>query len=212
MKIAVCYNRSPGTIGDYFERALRDAGHAVEQFQTAEAERCPGGFDLYLRIDHGDYTHDLPERLRPRAFYVVDAHLAASWRSIQRQAPRYDLVFCAQRRAAERLPRAWWVPLACDPAVHGSGPTVARAGTEFRYDVAFVGNDGGVPRKFYLQELRERYPRSFIGKAPHTEMARIYSEAKVGHDVSVERHDELTVCSVQITGTNARILGRLTFW
>ena len=48
------------------------------------------------------------------------------------------------------------------------------------YDIAFVGNDGGVPRKFYLQELRERYPNSFIGRAPHTEMAEIYGLAKVG--------------------------------
>ena len=38
----------------------------------------------------------------------------------------------------------------------------------------------GVPRKFYLEELRVRYPNSFIGKAPHTDMARIYGQAKIG--------------------------------
>jgi hypothetical protein len=175
MKIALFYNRSPGTIGEYFHRALSELGESVEHFNVSEADRCEGPYDLYWRVDHGDYTEDLPERLRPRAFYIVDAHLAKSWRSIRRQAPGYDTVFCAQRRAAELLPRAHWVPLGCDPALHRGTPNGSAS-----YDVAFVGADGGVPRKFYLEELRQRYPRSFIGRAPHTEMPAIYGRSKIG--------------------------------
>ena len=174
MRLALFYNPSPGTIGDYFHRAFTDLGHQVDHFSTVSAEQCPGGYQLHLRIDHGDYACDLPRRLRPAGFYVVDTHLAHAWRSIQRQATWYDKVFCAQRQAAQQLRRAVWVPLACDPQVHrGTGQPV-------RYDVAFVGNDGGVPRKLYLQELRERYPNSFIGRAPHTQMASMYSQAKIG--------------------------------
>ncbi len=174
MNLAVFFDRSPGTIGEYFEAALRSLGHTVEHFSTSQADACRGRYDVYLRIDHGDYSCEFPSRLRPSAFYVVDAHLAKSWKSIRRQAPHYDVIFCAQRLAAGALPRAHWVPMACDLTVHSRRPG------PLHYDVAFVGNDGGVPRKFYLQELRERYPNSFIGKAPHIQMAEIYSQAKIG--------------------------------
>ena len=175
MKIACFFNQSPGTIGEYFRHAFANLGHRVDQVNTAQADQCQDGYDLYLRVDHGDYVHDLPERLHPRAFYVVDAHLARSWKSIQRQAARYDIVFCAQQSAAQRLARAHWVPMGCDPEIHGP-----RGDGPIRYDVAFVGNDGGIPRKLLLQEMRERYPHSFIGRAPYTQMARIYHEAKIG--------------------------------
>ena len=174
MRFAIFYDSAPGTVGEYFLKAFKALGHAVDYFPTSRAEQCPGNYDIHLRIDHGDYTYDLPDRLRPKAFYIVDSHLTKSWRSIQRQAPRYDHLFCVQRQAARLLPSASWVPLACDPDVHyapSAGPG---------YDLAFVGNDGGVPRKLYLQELRERYPKSFIGKAPPADMAAIYGRAKIG--------------------------------
>ena len=174
MRIATFFTDEPGTIGGYFRRALADLGHTLDHFDIGQMDRAPAGYDLYLRIDHGDYAKDLPDRLSPRAFYIVDAHLARSWGHLQRQAARYDIVFCAQRRAAQQLARAHWVPLACDPAVHGR-----REGAG-RYDLAFVGNDGGVPRKFLLQELRERFPGSFIGRAPYDRMAQLYSQSKIG--------------------------------
>ncbi len=200
MRIALFYNRSPGTIGDYFQQALRDLGHAVDYFSIFEASRCRGRYEAYLRIDHGDYAIGLPRGLRPSAFYVVDAHLAKSWRGIRRQAPDYDVVFCAQQSAAAALRRAHWVPLACDPAVHRGRPG------ELCYDIAFVGNDGGVPRKFYLQELRERYPASFIGKAPHTDMGRVYSQAKMGfHYIEctspLKDHVSMRVYEILASGT-----------
>ncbi len=174
MKLALFYDSSPGTVGEYLRRAFISLGHTVEHFQTSQAAQCAGGCDVYLRIDHGDYTYDLPDRLRPRAFYIVDTLLRNSWRSIQRQASRYDILFFVQRSAAEQFRRAFWTPLGCDMEIHGMEPQVPE------YDVAFIGNDGGVPRKFYLQELRERYPRSFLGKAPYTDMAQIYSRARIG--------------------------------
>ena len=200
MRIAIFFNQSPGTIGEYFRRALAALGHQVDHFNFAEAERCGGGYDLHLRIDHGDYKDDIPARLRPAAFYVVDAHLARSWKGIQRQAGRYDLVFCAQRRAAQRLARAHWVPLGCDPEIHRP-----RSG-EQRYDLSFVGTDGGVPRKFLLQELRERFSRSFIGRAPFEQMADIYGRSKIGfHYIEctspLKDHVSMRVYEVLAAGT-----------
>lgn len=200
MKITLIYNRHPGVVGEYFFRALEALGHTVQQFQIADVDGRNGKPDVYLRIDHGDYADDLPRHLRPRAFYIVDAHLARSWQRIRQQARHYDLVFCAQRRAAQALPRAHWVPLGCDAELH-RGQAAAK-----RYDLAFVGNDGGIPRKFLLQELRERYPRSFIGQAPYTDMARIYSHAKLGfHYIEctspLKDHVSMRVYEVLASGT-----------
>ena len=200
MNIAIIFNPSPGTIGEYFRRALASLGHRVDHFSFAEADRCDGAYDLYLRIDHGDYAEDIPARLRPAAFYVVDAHLARSWAGIQRQAGRYDLVFCAQRRAAERLPRAHWVPLGCDPQIHRPG------GGAVQYDLAFVGTDGGVPRKFLLQEIRERYAKRFIGRAPFDQMADIYGRSRIGfHYIEctspLKDHVSMRVYEVLASGT-----------
>ena len=200
MKLAIFFNQSPGTIGEYFRRALAALGHQVDHFNVAEADRCDGRYDLHLRIDHGDYAEDLPARLRPAAFYVVDAHLDRSWKGIRRQAGRYELVLCAQRRAAQQLARAHWVPLGCDPEVHRprGGPVC--------YDVAFVGTDGGVPRKFLLQELRERFSSRFIGRAPFDQMAEIYAQSKIGfHYIEctspLKDHVSMRVYEVLASGT-----------
>lgn len=200
MKIALFYNESPGTIGAYFRSALETLGHAIDHFDVAATERCSGSFDVYLRIDHGDYAQDLPRHFRPKVFYVVDTHLKRSWKAIHRQARHYDLVFCVQQQAAGRLPRASWVPLGCDPQIHQAAPS------SIKYDVAFVGTDGGVPRKFLLQELRERFPNSFIGKAPHTEMAAIYGAAKIGfHYIEctspLKDHVSMRVYEILASGT-----------
>lgn len=175
MKIALFYNPSPGTVGEYFHKALLSLGEQVDHFPVSGMNQALRGYDVYLRVDHGDYNTDLPADLRPRAFYAVDTHLARSWKQIHRLAKGYDWIFCAQRQAARRLGKtAFWVPLGCDPQTHASKPAAPAQ------DLAFVGNDGGVPRKFILQELRERHPNSFIGRAPYSEMARIYGQAKIG--------------------------------
>lgn len=184
MRIALIFDKlRPDTLGGYVERACREEGIACDHEWTRHAERLPrSGYDLYLRIDHGDYIFDLPDDLHPKVFYASDTHLPKSWASIRRVAPRYELVCCVHRDGAERLPNGAWVPVACDPSLHWDPTAVARE------DVAFVGTDGGVPRKFYLQALRERYPSSFIGLAPHTELGRRYGQAKIGFNYSI-RHD-----------------------
>jgi glycosyltransferase involved in cell wall biosynthesis len=161
-------------VGEYLERAFRGLGHVVDHFNMREAEQCHARYDAYLRIDYGDYAIRLPQRFRPSAFYVVDTHLVKSLRAIRRQIREYDVLFCVQQQVAQQFPRAHWIPLGCDPEFHQAAARTPR------FDLAFVGNDGGVPRKFYLQELRERYPNSLVGQAPHTQMATIYAQAKIG--------------------------------
>lgn len=181
MRIALIFENLVGaTTGLYFHRACQAAGVAGDHWRLRDAARIPSGYDLYLRIDHGDgYEVRLPAHCRPAVFYAIDTHLPHSWRKIRRMAPQFDAVFCCHADAARRLPGAEWLPVACDPHVHGRVPS------EPVWDVAFVGTEGGMPRKFYLQALRERYPNSCIGGFDYTEMASIYSRARIGFNYSI---------------------------
>ncbi|MBI3324806.1 MAG: glycosyltransferase [Candidatus Omnitrophica bacterium] len=182
MKLAIIYEATrEGTTGEYLLRAARSLGLGADHWQLSDAARVPADYDCYLRVDHGDdYEVRLPGRLQPAVFYAIDAHLPHSWRKIRRTASWYDAVFCCHLAGARRLRGAAWLPVACDPQIHGW-----RRSGEAAYDVAFVGTEGGLPRKFYLQALRERYPRSLIGPAPHTEMAGIYGRSRVAFNYSI---------------------------
>lgn len=181
MKLALIFNKTrPDTTGIYFERACQAVGIPADHWPLRDVARMPDDYDLYLRVDHGDdYLVALPARCRPSAFYAIDTHLPHSWKKIRQMAPRFDAIFCSQRDAAARLRGAQWLPCACDPQLHGA------AGGMIQHDVAFVGTEGGVPRKFYLQALRERYPNSVIGHADHTQLGAIYSRAKVAFNYSI---------------------------
>ena len=204
MRIALVFDKvREDTVGIYFERACRELGVGFDQFWTREAGTIPSGYQLYVRIDHGDYHDDLPDSLCPKVFYAADTHLPKSWKRIRRLAGRYDLVCCAHRNAAESLPNGVWVPVACDPQLH-RGAVESK-----RWDVAFVGTEGGVPRKFYLQALRERYPTSFIGHAPHTELGTIYSQAKVGFNYSIRDDVNMRMFEVLCSGA-LLVTNRLT--
>ena len=175
MRIALFFDKhGRGTVGRYFERAFEALGVPHDYFWTRRAHAGLTGYDLYVRIDHGDYRYDLPPTLRPAVFYAVDTHLRKPWRAIQRQARHYDLICCAQHEVVPQFPRAVWLPFGCDLALHQQLPLPKR------YDVAFVGTEGAIPRKFLLQALRERYPSHFIGHAHFTQMGSLYSQAKIG--------------------------------
>jgi O-antigen biosynthesis protein len=169
MRLALIFDRTRSdTTGVYFERAFQALGVETTHVSVAESRRMPRDYDVYVRIDHGDYAEDIPEDMHPSLFYVIDTHLPASLKRMRSQAQHYDWICCAQHDAVQLFSRASWVPLACDPGVHG-GSIQAQ-----QYDIAFVGTEGGIPRKFYLQEIRERYPKSYIGHASYTSMGDIY--------------------------------------
>ncbi len=195
MKLAVIFNTTrPDTTGGYLERAARGLGLACDHWPLAELPHIPRSYDLYLRVDHGDdYDVPWPDPLRPAAFYAIDTHLSHTWRKIQRMAPRYDLLFCCHRDGAERLD-AEWLPLACDPELH------AAAAQERDLDVAFVGTDGGVPRKFYLQALRERYPNSAVGSAAYTRIGERYGRARIGFNYAIANDVNMRVFEVLAGG------------
>lgn len=202
MKIALLFDKlREDTGGIYFERALRETEHEVRHFWLKDAHNIKPEFDLYLRIDHGDYKDDLPAHLKPSAFYVVDTHLKKPYRKIKEQAGHYDFIFCAQREGAERLKReikvnAIWIPLGCDPQIH------KRLNIEKRLDVGFVGTDGKKnPRVELIKLLARKYPNSFIGRADFRFLSNIYSSAKVSFNYSINNDINMRMFEAMACGS-----------
>lgn len=205
MKIALIFDKKiEYTTGIYYEEVFRRKAVDFKHLWVEETQRIsPREYDLYLRIDDGEYNYDIPRHLKPKAFWVSETHLEGPFKKLKRQLPHYDFVFSGIKGEAERLSslgiKTTWVPGACEPTIH------RRLDLEKGYDVGFVGNDGGLPRKFILQEIRERYPKSFIGRASYDQMSRIYSSSRIGFSYSI-RQETLTFRSFEIMSCAAMLL------
>ena len=143
MKIALVFNKDrTDTTGIYFQRALEDSHLEFKHFPVENSKLLiKNKYDLFLRIDHGDYKYDLPKNLRPAVFLAIDTHLKKPFKKICRQAKHYDFLFATQKEGAQSLSgvlnrTVYWIPLACDPEIHKKQdiPKV--------YDVGFVGSYG----------------------------------------------------------------------
>ena len=200
MKLALIFNKErEDTIGCYFEKAAERMGIDFSHFWTSD-EEIPAGYDLYLRIDHGDYKYDIPEHVRPSAFYAIDTHLEKPYKKIREQARHYDHIFCAQLSGAKQIKRdtgkdAVWVPIGCDPERHRDLALTRR------FDIGFVGTEGKKnPRGELLRSLAKRYPDSFIGRADSGLMANIYSSSKIGFNYSINNDINMRMFEVMSCG------------
>jgi hypothetical protein len=207
MKIAIIFGKErQDTMGIYFERAFRRLGHDVRHFWPKDINTIKPEFDFYLRIDDGYYDYLMPKELFPRIYYVSDVHLKGPFKKVKRQiaGKAYDLVFCPMRKEIPLLQKVSpadiiWMNVGCDPEVH------KRLNIERTYDIGFVGTDGGMPRKFFLQEVLERYPKSLIGPADYREMSRIYSSCKAGFSFPI-RGECFTMRNYEIMACGAMLL------
>ena len=198
-RVAVIFDSTqrPETTGTYCLRALKGLVE-VEHFQPTELDRIPrDGFDLYLNIDDG-LRYQLPASLRPTACWAIDTHLDPVWHA--QRAGAFDLVFAAQRDGAENLRlagigSATWLPLACDPAIHGKHDVPKQS------DVAFVGHIFPGPRADLLNLIRRKYPNSFIGQCYFEEMARTYSSARTVFNRSIKNDVNMRVFEALASGS-----------
>ena len=124
--------------------------------------------DLVLWVEsvQGYQPQNIPRLDCPTAAYVIDSHVSLpahlEW------APRFDWVFVAQRRyldafRAAGCSRVRWLPLACDPAIHG------KVALPKQHDIGFAGS--ATPRqetrRNRLARLAEHFDvhveRTFLG-------------------------------------------------
>jgi len=206
MKIALIFNKDRAdTTGCYYERVLKESNLDFKHFTTQSASEIGAGFDLYLRIDHGDYKYDLPVSFHPAAFLAIDTHLKKPYRKILRQARHYDFVFTAQKEGAQKLTKALkkkveWIAHACDPEIH------KKLNLKKKYAVGFVGSYGGEgsKRQELLLKVKSQFPASFIGNAPHMQMSKIYSSSKIGINYSL--NNDINMRMFEILGCGAMLI------
>lgn len=194
MRIFLSYGFRPHTTAVYYETALRE-GHEVIYFGPPFGKR-PGYLsnenvynltheigmpDLFLFIEPGInfFPYGMEKLNCPTASFLIDVHCDLWVR--ERYAPFFDYIFVAQKDYIEHFrnlgyKQVYWLPLACDPEIHGERKTLRI------YDIGFVGHcfDDKHPRSHRLKKLSEIYRmndyRRFYSKE---EITTIYSQSKI---------------------------------
>ncbi len=201
-RVAIVFDNTsrPETTGLYCRRAL-GRFLEVEHLLPTDLEHVDRGrFDAFILIDDG-LNYPVPESLRPRAWWAIDTHV--NYERCQARAQGANVVFAAQRDGLQRLQRdgiaAEWMPLACDPDLHG------RRDVPREWDWSFVGNVFPGPREELLALLRNRCPRGFVGQRYFEKMAETYSASKlvfnrsIANDINMRVFEALASGSLLIT-------------
>ncbi|MEI6126084.1 MAG: glycosyltransferase [Pseudomonadota bacterium] len=130
--------------------------------------------------------HGIEKTCVPTVFYSVDVHLNLYWH--REYAQLFDYVFVAQKDYVPQLSHenAFWLPASIHPGVFKDHHL------ERTHDMVFIGtiDEHRKKRKNILRELQKRFDVKVFGTDPgdrlsHTEMAKIYSQAKIALNESI---------------------------
>lgn len=207
-RIALFFNyKVPYTLGHYVKSCLKQVAD-VDVLLPSQADNLkPDSHNLYFCVDDGSH-HIFPQKLKPSAIWLVDTHTGYMARFIM--ARQFDYVFTAQKDASVKFQQiginSKWIPLGCDPTLHG------KKKVNKRFDIAFIGGDGWGKRKNLIQTLRKKFPNSYIGLADHKEIGGIYSQAKIVFNRSIINDLNMRVfeglCSGSLLITNENVFGQ----
>ena len=170
-------------------------------------EDLPEGWkpDFYLWVETGlsDIPKDLGDFDMPKACYLIDTHIHFE-RHLE-IAQNFDFVFLAQKAYVQQMLKAgienvMWLPLACDPEIHGK----VEADKEF--DVGFVGSITSTPdrRRNLLERLRKQFDlkpqRKFMNEmAEHYSKAHIIFNNAINNDLNMRVFEALCSGSLLVT-------------
>jgi len=166
-------------------------------------ERLPEDADFFLWVETG--LGRAPENLHrlkiPKAAYLIDTHIHLD--AHVELARRFDLVFLAQRAYIpvfhdRGVKNVHWLPLACDPEIHG------KRGLAKTHDVGFVGTLADERRLRLLTRLAERveikYDRLFLREmADHLERSRIVFNNAIKNDLNMRVFEAMCSGSLLLT-------------
>ena len=131
--------------------------------------------DLYLWVEsvNGYRPRNIKSLQCPTACYLIDTHyhLAAALET----AEQFDFVFIAQLIDLEAFravhPHVYWLPLACDPEIHG------RHDVPELYDIGFVGSMN--PRRQQMLDFLARHVTVHSERSFWRDMARTFSNSRI---------------------------------
>jgi len=157
--------------------------------------------DFYLWVDTGlsDVPYDLKNHSIPKACYLIDTHI--NLEKHKEIGLQFDFVFVAQKIYVDILEKSGcknvtWLPLACDPEIHGQKET------EKKYQIGFVGTVGHEKsrRKYLLNIISENFElqceRRFMD-----EMADLFSASKIVFNNAVNNDLNMRVFEALCSGS-----------
>lgn len=158
--------------------------------------------DLYLWVETGlgGLPPDLSDHSLPKACYLIDTHI--HFERHKEIARQFDFVFLAQKAYVEPMKAAgccehvFWLPLGCDPEIHG------RKDQDEKYDVGFVGSvtPAHVRRKRLLDQIGQEFSlhcdRKFMD-----EMAEVFSQSKIVFNESINNDLNMRVFEALCSGS-----------
>jgi len=165
--------------------------------------RFPADFnpDFFLWVETGlDGPPEGLEQLTiPKAAYFIDTHLHLD-RHIN-IARMFDCVFLAQKEYIPEFVRrgvanVHWLPLACDPEIHGKRPLPKR------YDIGFAGSiTPSHQRRSRLLETLQRHFNVQVSRVFLEEMAELYSQSRIVFNNAIRNDLNMRVFEALCSGS-----------
>ncbi|MFQ5330078.1 MAG: glycosyltransferase [Thermodesulfobacteriota bacterium] len=163
--------------------------------------------DLFLWIETGVWfpMEGFRELPCPSACYLIDTHLNLAGHL--ELARNFDYIFLAHRQYIPDFHEAgfknvYWLPVACDPLIHGRGQRRRGKGEEGDklYDISFVGSLNQERRVKLLDRIRERYnlhyERCFLER-----MAEVFGQSRIVFNNAVKNDLNMRVFEVMAAGS-----------
>ncbi|MCK5236998.1 MAG: glycosyltransferase, partial [Deltaproteobacteria bacterium] len=158
--------------------------------------------DLFLWIETGVWfpIEGFKSLPCPSACYLIDTHLNLDGHL--ELARDFDYIFLAHRQYIPRFHEAgfknvYWIPVACDPLIHGRG---GRGGGEKLHDITFVGSLNNQRRVELLNLIKKRYKlhyeRCFLER-----MAEVFTESRIVFNNAVKNDLNMRVFEVMASGS-----------
>jgi spore maturation protein CgeB/tetratricopeptide (TPR) repeat protein len=166
-------------------------------------DQLPQGWkpDFYFWLETGlsVIPTDLHEYNLPKVCYLIDTHI--NYEKHVEIAANFDFIFLAQKAYVKRMTEAgiknvFWLPLACDPDIHG------KMDQEKKWDVGFVGT---IPetqnrRKSLLERIDSKFDLSCERKFMD-EMAEHYSRSKIVFNNAINNDLNMRVFEALCSGS-----------
>ena len=161
--------------------------------------------DFYLWVETGlsDIPTDIKDYDFPKVCYLIDTHINYD-RHVD-IARNFDYVFLAQKAYVQTMKNAGiknvlWLPLACDPEIHG------KVDVEKECDVGFVGSISSKldRRRNLLDRIQKQFDldsqRKFMDEmAEHYSKSRIIFNNAINNDLNMRVFEALCSGSLLVT-------------